>query len=69
MKMGIEAGDVVDLLGRRLGTLGKGFQLCFWQVPVAQLDGSQFVKNHGGMSRETAPHMPTAPGALRGSGY
>ena len=55
MKMGVEAGDAVKLIERSLRALRKCLQLRDWQIPEAQLDGSQFVEDHVDMSRETAP--------------
>jgi hypothetical protein len=64
MKMRIKAGDAVELIERSLRALRKGLQLCDWQIPEAQLDGSQFVEDHDGMSRETAPCRNPSPGAV-----
>ena len=46
MKMGIETRDAMQLVKRRLGALGKGFELRFWQIPEAELYGTQFVEDH-----------------------
>ena len=53
--MRIEAGDTMNLVEGNLAALGKVFQLCLGQIAVTQLDGAQFVKNHGGWSREPLP--------------
>src|SRR5215471_2177505 len=52
MKMRIKTGHAVNLVERRLRALGKGFEVRLWQIPVAQLDGPQFVEDHGERSRE-----------------
>jgi hypothetical protein len=56
MKMGVETGDTVELVERSLRALRQGFQFRLGQIAAAQLDGSQFVKNHGSVgSRTRAP--------------
>ena len=69
MKIRIEAGNAVDLVERNLAAPRKIFQLCLRQVPAAQLDGSQFVKNHSEMSREPALPAEISRGARSGLRY
>src|SRR5208282_2095314 len=69
MKMRIKAGYAVDLVERNLAALRKVFQLCLRQVPMAQLDGSQFVKNHCELSRAPALPIAAARRARSGLGY
>jgi len=45
-KMRVEARYAMDLVERRLRALRKAFELSLWQIPMAQLDGAQFVKDH-----------------------
>jgi len=59
VKMGIKTGNAVKLVKRSLGAVRKGFQLRLWQITEAHLDGSQFVKDHGGSSHETTPRIPS----------
>src|SRR5271167_4223311 len=55
MKVGVKTRDAVKLIKGSLAALRKVFQLCLGQIAVSQLYGSQFVKNHFGLSREPAP--------------
>jgi hypothetical protein len=49
--MRIEAGDAMDLIQRRVRTLGKRFEFRLGQEAVAKLDSSQVVEDHGAASR------------------
>ena len=51
MKMGIEAGDAVDLIEGRAGALRQSFKLRLRQEAIAQLYGPQVVEDHGVPSR------------------
>lgn len=51
MKMRIKAGDVMDLIKRSFGPLGKLHKICFGQEAVAKLNSSQVVEDHGAASR------------------
>jgi hypothetical protein len=62
MEMGIEGGNAMNLIQGSLRAPRKAFELSLRQIPVARLYGSQFVKNHGRLSRERALR-PSSPGA------
>ena len=47
MEMRIEARDAVQLIERSLRAFGKGLEFRLWQIPEAELYGSQFVEDHG----------------------
>lgn len=59
MKMGIKAGDTVELIERSLRAFRKGFEFRLWQIAETQLYGSQFVKDHVDRSREAPPYCAT----------
>ena len=46
MKMGIKAGDAVNLIQGRLGALGKRLELRLWQKTVTSLNSAKVVEDH-----------------------
>ncbi len=62
MKMGVEAGDAVNLIQGRAGALRQSFQLRLRQEAIAQLYGPQVVEDHGVPSRvKGAERFPRTP--------
>jgi hypothetical protein len=46
MKMGLKAGDAVNLIQGRLGALRKRLKLRFWQKTVTNLNSAKVVEDH-----------------------
>ena len=65
MKMGIEAGDTVNLIERRLIAFRKTFQFRFGQEAVAKLNSPKIVEDHGAPSRARSAGQGT--NAMRGA--
>ena len=49
--MRIKTGDAMNLIQRRVRTLGKRFEFRLGQEAVAKLNSSQVVEDHGAASR------------------